>query len=271
MAIGGVMADSARERVAGVDLQLTGKRALITGASRGIGLAIAELLAAEGCALALCARGADGLHAAADRLREGGATVHTSVLDVSDGEAVAAFVAESDETLGGLDVVVSNASAGGGGRGMEQWPASFHTDLMAFVRLAEAATEPLARAQGALVAVGTTSAADTSPPSGPGSYGALKAALTHHASALAQTLAPRGVRVNVVSPGPIEFAGGSWERRRSDRPDFYASIRDRIPIGRLGRPEEVAAAVAFLASPVAGFCVGTNLVVDGGFLTRVDH
>lgn len=254
-----------------MDLKLNGKRAIVTGASRGIGRAIAEQLADEGCALAICARGAEGLQAAADRLRAGGATVHASVVDVSDADAVAGFVAESDEALGGLDVVVSNASAGGGMTGPEQWAASFQTDLMAFVRLAAAATEPLVRSHGALLAVGTTSAADTAPPSGPGSYGALKAALLHHASALAHELAPRGVRVNVVSPGPIEFPGGSWERRRTDKPEFYRSIRDRIPVGRLGTPEEVAAAVAFLASPLAGFCVGTNLVVDGGFLTRVDH
>lgn len=254
-----------------MDLQLAGRRALVTGASRGIGRAIARALAAEGCALAICARGADGLRAAAEELRATGTTVHDVVVDVSDGDALAAFVTAAAAELGGLDVVVSNASAGGGGQGPEQWPASFHTDLMAFVRLAEAATEPLTSSRGALVAVGTTSALDTSAPSGPGSYGALKAALLHHASALAHELAPRGVRVNVVSPGPIEFPGGSWERRSEDRPDFYRSIRDRIPVGRMGTPEEVAAAVTFLASPVAGFCVGSNLVVDGGLLTRVDH
>jgi len=254
-----------------MDLQLTGKRALVTGASRGIGRAIAQLLADEGCALAICARGEEGLREAADRFRAGGTAVYASVVDVSDGDAVAGFVAEADAALGGLDVVVSNASAGGGLTGPEQWAASFQTDLLAFVRLAEAATEPLARSRGALIAVGTTSAADTSPPSGPGSYGALKAALLHHASALAHTLAPRGVRVNVVSPGPIEFPGGSWARRQEDKPDFYRSIRERIPVGRLGTPEEVAAAVVFLASSAAGFCVGSNLVVDGGFLTRVDH
>lgn len=253
-----------------MDLQLAGKRALVTGASRGIGRAIADTLAAEGCALAICARGEDALREAADGWRAAGVTVHAGVVDVSDGNAVAAFVAEAEQALGGLDIVVSNASAGGGMQGREQWPASFQTDLLAFVRLAEAATDALARGGGALIVVGTTSASDTSPPSGPGSYGALKAALIHHASALSHTLAPRGVRVNVVSPGPIEFPGGSWERRQQDRPEFYQSIRDRIPLGRLGRPAEVAAAVAFLASPLAGFCVGTNLIVDGGFLTRVD-
>jgi len=253
-----------------VDLRLAGKRALITGASRGIGRAIAETLADEGCALAICARGEEGVRRAAGELRARGVTVHDASVDVSDGDELARFVRDADAAMGGLDVVVSNASAGGGLSGPEQWPASFQTDLLAFVRLAEAATEALLRSQGALVAVATTSASDTAPPSGPGSYGAIKAALIHHAAALSRSLAPRGVRVNVVSPGPIEFPGGSWEQRRQDKPEFYESIRDRIPAGRMGRPEEVAAAVAFLASPVASFCVGANLVVDGGFLSRVD-
>lgn len=253
-----------------MDLGLSGKRALITGASRGIGRAIAAALAAEGCALAICARGQDGVRRAAGELREHGVTVHDEAVDVSDGDALEKFVREADNALGGLDIVVSNASAGGSGTGPEQWPASFQTDLLAFVRLAEVATGPLQRSRGALVAVATTSASDTSPPSGPGSYGAIKAALIHHAAALGRSLAPSGVRVNVVSPGPIEFPGGSWERRREDNPEFYQSIRDRIPAGRMGRPEEVAAAVAFLASPVASFCVGANLLVDGGFLSRVD-
>lgn len=253
-----------------MDLGLQGKRALVTGASRGIGRAIAETLAAEGCALAICARGEDGVRRTADELRKHGVTVHEAAVDVSDGDAVTAFVRDAADVLGGLDVVVSNASAGGGLTGPEQWPTNFQTDLLAFVRLAEAATDALLRSKGAIVAVASTSASDTSPPSGPGSYGAIKAALIHHAAALGRSLAPGGVRVNVVSPGPIEFPGGSWERRRDDNPEFYQSIRDRIPAGRLGRPEEVAAAVAFLASPAAAFCVGANLVVDGGFLSRVN-
>ncbi len=253
-----------------MDLKLSGKRVLVTGASRGIGRAIADAFAAEGCALAICARGEEALTRAAAELRARGVSVHDAVVDVADGDALAGFVHAADVALGGLDVVVSNASAGGRLTGPEQWETSFQTDLLAFVRLAQAATDALLRSKGALVAVATTSASDTSPPSGPGSYGAIKAALIHHAAALSRSLAPRGVRVNVVSPGPIEFPGGSWAQRREDKPEFYQSIRSRVPVGRLGRPEEVAAAVAFLASPVASFCVGTNLVVDGGFLSRVD-
>lgn len=252
-----------------MDLGLTGKRALVTGASRGIGRAIATTLAAEGCSVAICARGADDLWAFADELRAGGASVHAAPVDVTDPDALAGFVASTVDALGGLDLVVHNAAAMGV-RGPEQWRASFETDLMGLVRLAEAATEELVRSGGAIVVIGTTSASDVSPPSGAGSYGALKAALIHHAGALGQVLAPRGVRVNVVSPGPIEFEGGSWARRRTEDPDFYDGVRDRVALGRLGKVEEVARAVAFLGSPAASFCVGTNLVVDGGLLTRVD-
>lgn len=252
-----------------MDLGLNGKRALVTGASRGIGRAIATTLAAEGCSVAICARGTDALEATAAELRAGGATVHAVPVDITDADALAGFVASTVDVLGGLDLVVHNAAAMGI-HGPEQWRASFKTDLMAFVGLAEAATGPLTESGGAIVVIATTSAIDVAPPSGARSYGALKAALIHHASALGQVLGPKGVRVNVVSPGPIEFPGGSWDRRRTEDPDFYEAIRGRIPLGRLGTGNEVARAVAFLGSPAASFCVGSNLVVDGGLLTRVD-
>jgi 3-oxoacyl-[acyl-carrier protein] reductase len=117
--------------------------------------------------------------------------------------------------------------------------------------------------------VGTTSAFDTLPPTSPNSYAALKAAVLQHASGLAHSLAAKGIRVNTVSPGPIDFPGGAWDKLHAARPEFYETIRSRIPMGRLGRPEEVARAVAFLASPASSFCTALNLVVDGGFVSRV--
>jgi 3-oxoacyl-[acyl-carrier protein] reductase len=252
-----------------MDLQLTGRKALVTGASRGIGRAIAVELAREGCDLALCARGAEPLEALAKELRESGRTVCTQTVDVADEQAVAGFVETAAGQLGGLDVVVSNVSAGGL-KGPDQWRLSFEADLLAFVRLAEAAVEHLERSDAAaIVVVGTTSAFDTLPPTSANSYAALKAAVLEHASGLGHALAPKGIRVNTVSPGPIDFPGGAWDKLHEGRPEFYETIRARIPLGRLGRAEEVARAVTFLASPAASFCNAVNLVVDGGFVSRV--
>jgi 3-oxoacyl-[acyl-carrier protein] reductase len=249
-----------------MDLQLTGRKALVTGASRGIGRAIAVELAREGCDLALCARGAEPLEALAKEL---GGTVYTQAVDVSDEQAVAGFVDAAAEQLSGLDVVISNVSAGGL-KGPDQWQLSFQADLMSFVRIAEAAVPYLERSDAAaIVAIGTTSAFDTLPPTSANSYAALKAAVLEHASGLGHALARKGIRVNTVSPGPIDFPGGAWDKLHEGRPEFYEGIRARIPVGRLGRAEEVARAVTFLASPAASFCTAVNLVVDGGFVSRV--
>lgn len=252
-----------------MDLQLTGRKALVTGASRGIGRAIAAELAREGCDLALCARGAEPLEALAKELRETGRTVYTQTVDVADEQAVAGFVETAAGELGGLDVVVSNVSAGGL-KGPDQWRLSFQADLLAFVRIAETAVPHLEQSEvAAIVVIGTTSAFDTLPPTSANSYAALKAAVLEHASGLGHALAPKGIRVNTVSPGPIDFPGGAWDKLREGRPEFYETIRARIPLGRLGRAEEVARAVTFLASPAASFCTAVNLVVDGGFVSRV--
>jgi 3-oxoacyl-[acyl-carrier protein] reductase len=251
-----------------MDLQLTGRKALVTGASRGIGRAIAVELAREGCDLALCARGAEPLEALAKEL---GGTVYTQVVDVSDEQAVAGFVDAAAEQLSGLDIVISNVSAGGL-KGPDQWQLSFQADLMSFVRITEAAVPHLERSDAAaIVAIGTTSAFDTLPPTSANSYAALKAAVLEHASGLGHALARKGIRVNTVSPGPIDFPGGAWDKLHEGRPEFYESIRARIPLGRLGRAEEIARAVTFLASPAASFCNAVNLVVDGGFVSRVQY
>ena len=252
-----------------MDLQLTGTRALVTGASRGIGRAIAETLADEGCALALCARGEQALQEVAGQLRARGTQVVARPVDVTDPAALAAFVDSSAEELGGLDVVVSNVSAGAS-KGPDQWQRSLDGDLVPLVRLIEAAVPHLERqGGGSIVSIGTTNAFDTVRPSSPNAYSALKAAVVHHASAQANVLARKGIRVNTVSPGPIEFPGGDWEKIREGRREVYDEVLAKIPVGRYGRPEEVAAAVAYLVSPRAGFTNGVNLVVDGGIVTRV--
>ena len=253
-----------------MDLGLSGARVIVTGASRGIGRAIAQAFAEEGADLAVCARTPEPLARAARELCETGAKVFSRDLDVTDHDALPSFVDEAVTALGGLDVLVSNVS-GGSAATADQWERGFDADLMPFVRLTEAARPHLVASErgGSVVLVSTTSALHTTVPAGPRAYGAVKAALNHHASSLARAWAPDGVRVNTVSPGPTEFPGGGWERRREDDPEFYEDVRRRIPYGRLGRPEEVARSVVFLAGPAAAYVTGQNLVVDGGFLDRV--
>ncbi|MFD3687850.1 SDR family NAD(P)-dependent oxidoreductase [Nocardiopsis sp. NPDC058631] len=253
-----------------MDLGLSGARVIVTGASRGIGRAIAQVFAEEGADLAVCARTPEPLARAARELCETGAKVFSRDLDVTDHDALPSFVDEAVTALGGLDVLVSNVS-GGSAATADQWERGFDADLMPFVRLTESARPHLVASErgGSVVLVSTTSALHTTVPAGPRSYGAVKAALNHHASSLARAWAPDGVRVNTVSPGPTEFPGGGWERRRENDPEFYEDIRRRIPYGRLGRPEEVARSVVFLAGPAAAYVTGQNLVVDGGFLDRV--
>jgi 3-oxoacyl-[acyl-carrier protein] reductase len=253
-----------------MDLGLSGARVLVTGASRGIGRAIAQVFAEEGADLAVCARTPEPLAEAAGELSATGARVYADPVDVSDHDALTAFLGAAVDHLGGLDVLVSNVS-GGSARTPDQWERGLNSDLLPFVRLAEAARPHLAASErgGSVVLISTTSALHTTAPAGPNSYGAVKAALNHHASSLARAWAPEGIRVNTVSPGPIEFPGGGWARRRESDPAMYESVRERIPYGRLGRPEEVARATAYLASPAASYITGNNLVVDGAFLDRI--
>jgi 3-oxoacyl-[acyl-carrier protein] reductase len=250
-------------------LELTGKRALVTGASRGIGRATANLLAAEGCSLAICARGEKDLLAFADELRGRDVTVHAEAVDVADDGALAGFVDRAAAALGGLDILVSNVTAGSA-KGETQWAVSLGTDLLPLVRAVDAALPHFeAAGGGSVVAVSSISGLDTAMPSAPNSYAAMKAAVIQHASARAHALAAKGVRVNTVSPGPIDFPGGDWDRVREGRPALYEQVRSSIALGRYGRPEEVARAIVFLASPAASFCTGVNLVVDGGMVSRV--
>jgi 3-oxoacyl-[acyl-carrier protein] reductase len=252
-----------------MDLELTGRRALVTGSSRGIGRATVELLAQEGCSVAICARGEAAVKEFADELRDQGVTVHAEPLDVTDEQGLVGFVDRSAEALGGLDIMISNVTAGSA-KGDGQWATSLATDLIPLVRAIDAALPHFeAAGGGSVVAVSSISGLDTARPSAPNSYAAMKAAVIQHASARAHALAASGVRVNTVSPGPIYFPGGDWDKVKQGRPDLFEEMQAKIAMGRYGKPEEVAKAIAFLASPAASFCTGVNLVVDGGMVTRV--
>ncbi len=248
-----------------MDLGLVGRRALVTGGSRGIGRAIVEVLADEGATVAFCARSADGVEGAVTELRDAGRTVHGAIVDVADGEALRSWVARCAEELGGIDVVVANVSALAIPGSEENWEASFRTDMLGTVRLVEAALPSLeASDAGAIVTVSSVSGREIDFAAGP--YGTMKGAIVHYTQGLAYQLAGR-VRANTVSPGNTYFSGGVWESIEQGDPELYAHALSLNPTGRMARPEEIARAVAFLASPAASFVSGTNLVVDGA-LTR---
>ena len=251
-----------------MDLGLQGKKAIVTGASRGIGRCIASALADEGVDLAICSRSADGLEEARAELEGRGVRVVAQALDVAEGDALKQWIDAAANELGGLDILVSNPS-GGNGTDEKSWRANFEVDLMGAVRSVKAATPHLATSDAAsVVFIGTTAAVETF--MGPTSYNAIKAALITHANGLSQTLGPQGIRVNVVSPGPIYFEGGAWDTIKQHMKPMYESTVAACPNGRLGTPEEVANAVTFLVSPAASLISGVNLVTDGGFTKRVN-
>jgi 3-oxoacyl-[acyl-carrier protein] reductase len=249
-----------------MDLHLAGLRALVTGGTRGIGRAVVETLLVEGAAVAFCARSADAVAATEAELGADGATVVGSVADVSDGPALAAWVTGSAATLGGIDILVANVSAMSTADTEENWAKCFGIDLMGTVRMVDAALPFLDQSDAAaIVSISSVSGREVDAFEGP--YGSIKAALVHYTQGLAHRLAPRGIRANTVSPGNTLFEGGTWDNAQRNRPEFFDEILALIPTGRMGTAQEMASAVAFLASPVSSFTSGTNLVVDGA-LTR---
>lgn len=251
-----------------MDLGLSGKNAIITGSTRGIGRAIANQLADEGVNLGICARNKEEVDAAVADLSAKGVKVTGSVVDVADKEAYQAWITSVGEELGGIDIFVPNVSAGGGADGDDAWKANLDIDVLGTTRGIEAAMPFLEKSDaGSIVIISSTAGVETF--MGPTPYNAIKGALIIHGKQLSQALAPQGIRVNCVSPGPIYFAGGAWEFIQNNMADLYNSTLEQIPSGRMGSPEEVANAVTFIASPAASLITGVNLVADGGFTKRV--
>jgi 3-oxoacyl-[acyl-carrier protein] reductase len=247
--------------------EFSGRRAVVMGGSRGIGRAIALGFAQAGARVAICARGAAALEATRAELGEG---AFAAPCDLADAGAIARFVPAAAAALGGIDILVNNASGFGSEDDEAGWAASFNIDIMAVVRAGHAAEPFLAEAApgiaggASIVNISSISALRASARSLP--YGAAKAALDHYTASQARVLGRRRIRVNGVAPGSIEFPGGRWEERRLAGSPVYANVLASMPQGRLGLPEEVADVALFLAYPAARWVTGQTLVVDGGQL-----
>jgi 3-oxoacyl-[acyl-carrier protein] reductase len=249
-----------------MDLGLKGLRAIVTGGTKGIGRAIAETLAAEGADVAICARNAEEVSAAVSKLQTKGVRAVGAVVDVGDGPALKAWTQSAAKSLGGIDIVVANVSALSISSDEESWKKGFDVDLMGAVRLVDAAMPFLEKSKAAsIVTISSVSGREIDFAAGP--YGTFKAALIHYTQGLAFQLAAKGIRANTVSPGNTYFEGGVWNKIKDGNPALYAEALALNPTGRMGTPQEMANAVAFLASRAASFVTGTNLVVDGA-LTR---
>lgn len=249
-----------------MDLELQGKRALVTGGTKGIGRSIADTLADEGCNVAICARNNDEVEAAVSDLSAKGVTAFGQGVDVGDADALRGWVTAAASALGGIDVVVSNVSALAIGADEESWNQSFNVDVMGAVRLIEAALPHLESSDAAsIITISSVSGREIDFAAGP--YGTMKAALVHYTQGLANQLAGKGIRANSVSPGNTYFEGGVWNQIETGNPELFETALGLNPTGRMGTPEEMAYATVFLASPKASFITGSNIVVDGA-LTR---
>ena len=253
-----------------MDLGLNGRKALVTGGTKGIGRSIAEHLAREGAAVAICARNPDEVTETVARLAALGVQATGRAVDVADAAGLKAWVADAAGELGGLDIVVPNVSALAISNDEAGWKAGFNIDMMGTVHTVEAAMPFLEQSDaGAIVIISSVSGREIDFAAGP--YGAFKAALIHYAQGLALALAPKNIRANTVSPGNTYFPGGVWEKIEQGMPDLFAKALGLNPTGRMAKPEEVARAAVFLASPAASFITGTNLVVDGALTRGVQY
>ena len=251
-----------------MDLGLKGCKAIVTGGTKGIGRAIALMLADEGASVSICARTTADVEATVKTIKAKGVGAHGAALDLADAAALKAWVDDAAKALGGLDIVVANASALAIPNTPESWKREFEVDLMGTVHACEHALPYLEKSKaGAIVVISSVSGVEADVVAGP--YGSTKGALIHYAKGLACRLAPKGIRANTVSPGTTYFEGGVWHQIERNNPELFKLGLSMNKMGRMATAEEVANGAVFLASPRASFITGTNLLVDGALTNKV--
>ena len=254
-----------------MDLGLAGKRAIVTGGSRGIGKAIVETLLNEGVAVATCARGAEALQENIDRWQAAGGTAFGEAVDVTDEAAFGTWFEKAVGQLGGLDIFISNVTTRIRSKGVERWRDTFNVDLLQHIYASELALPHLKESDsGAIVYVSSIASVMTANMPTETEYGTMKAALVSYGTQLANRVGRDGIRVNLVSPGPIYHEGGFWQMVEEKNPDLFKMAEAVSVFRRLGTAQEVANSVVFLASPAASNITAANLRVDGGAIKTVN-
>jgi len=239
------------------------RRVVVCGGSRGIGRSIALAFAAGGAKVSICARGAEALEATRKEITAVAAAAHAETCDLANEAEIERYIPNAAAALGGIDVLVNNATAGAVGDDETAWEESLTVDLLAVVRASRSALPFLEKGTHPTI-INISSGSGLNPSVRTPAYGAAKGAVIHYTRTQAAALSMKGIRVNCVAPGSIEFPGGSWERRRTDEPGLYNQVLASIPAKRLGTPEEVASVVLFLASELSSWVTAQVIGVNGG-------
>jgi 3-oxoacyl-[acyl-carrier protein] reductase len=250
-----------------MNLGLKSKKVILTGGSRGLGRAALELFAAEGADIAFFSRNPAQVSETIAALEPHGGKVFGEAFEMGNRDAYREWLRKAVERLGGLDIFVHNVSSSGAGAGSD-WNITMNLDIFGAVDAVEVLQPHLEKSDAAsIILMSSTAAVETFMV--PSAFNALKAALITYGKQLSQSVGPKGIRVNTVSPGPIFFPGGNWEKIRAAKPELFKAQVEKMALGRFGTAEEVARSVVFLASPASSYTTGANLVIDGGYTKRV--